>query len=96
VSLETFVPGQGNVPVQTVGPNEPLGWSWLFPPFRWHFTARTIEPCEIVSFSAASLREMADEDQQFGYALLRRVSQVMLGRLQATRLKLIEFYGVTE
>ena len=96
VSLETFVPGQGNVVVQTIGPNEPLGWSWLFPPFRWHFTARTIEPCEVVAFGASSLREKADENREFGYDLMRRVSRVMLERLQATRRKLLEFYGVTE
>ncbi|MBI3415812.1 MAG: cyclic nucleotide-binding domain-containing protein [Verrucomicrobia bacterium] len=96
VSLETFVPGKGVVAVQTIGSQEALGWSWLYPPYRWHFTARAIEPCELVAFGAASLRQKADENHDFGYDLMRRVSQVMLDRLQATRRKLIEFYGVLE
>ena len=96
VSLETFIPGKGLVTVQTLGPHEALGWSWLFPPYRWHFTARAIEPCEIVAFGAVSLRDKAEENHDFGYDLMRRVSQVMLERLQATRRKLVEFYGVID
>jgi CRP/FNR family transcriptional regulator, cyclic AMP receptor protein len=96
VSLETFVPGKGAVTVQTVGPNEGLGWSWLFPPYCWHFTARAQEPCEIVALGAANLREKIEENHDFGCDLMRRVSQVMLERLQATRRKLVEFYGVIE
>lgn len=96
VSLETFVPGKGAVTVQTLGGQEALGWSWLYPPYRWHFTARALEPSELIAFGSASLRQKAQENHDFGYDLMRRVSQVMLERLQATRRKLIEFYGGAE
>src|SRR5690348_8533125 len=39
VRLETYVPGDGIVPIQQLGPGDALGWSWLFPPFRWNFAA---------------------------------------------------------
>jgi CRP/FNR family transcriptional regulator, cyclic AMP receptor protein len=92
VALETFVPREGTTTIQTLEGGEALGWSWLFAPYRWKFTARALEPCELVAFCARSLREKAEENHDFGYELLTRVSRVMLQRLQATRRRLIEFY----
>jgi CRP/FNR family transcriptional regulator, cyclic AMP receptor protein len=34
VRLDAFVPGRGTVTVQTLTDGDPLGWSWLFPPYR--------------------------------------------------------------
>jgi CRP-like cAMP-binding protein len=96
VALETFVPGRGNITIQTLGPGDALGWSWLFPPYQWHFTGRTLEPSELVAFGAVGLRERAEENRDFGHELLTRVAGVLLQRLQATRRQLIEFYGVIE
>src|SRR5690348_10568813 len=48
VALETFVPGCGMVTIQTLQDGDALGWSWLFPPSRWHFTATTLAPTEVL------------------------------------------------
>ena len=37
VALDLTVPGRGQVVLQTLGPGDVLGWSWLVPPYRWHF-----------------------------------------------------------
>jgi CRP/FNR family transcriptional regulator, cyclic AMP receptor protein len=92
VSLETFVPGQGAVTIETLASGQALGWSWLFPPYRWHFSAHSIELTEAVAFSAHDLRSYAEKNHDFGYELTRRASQVILQRLQAARLNLVEFY----
>ena len=92
VALETFVPRSGSTTVQTIEAGGALGWSWLYPPFQWQFSARAVEPVEAVAFGAASLREKAEENRDFGYDLLRRVGRVMLDTLQGTRRKLVEFY----
>jgi len=92
VALETpFIPGKGVVTIQTLGAGEALGWSWLFPPFVWHFGARAIEPTDVVAFDAAVLRDKANEDHEFGYEFAMRVGGVMLQRLQATRLQLLDY-----
>ena len=96
VALETFVPGKGATTIQTIGAGEPLGWSWLFPPYEWHLTARAVEPVEVVAFGAVSLRESAEENHDFGYDLAMRVGRVMLARLQATRRRLVELYAPEE
>jgi len=92
VALETFVPRSGAVTVQTVEAGGALGWSWLYPPYQWRFSARAVEPVEAVVFCAADLREKAEENHEFGYELLTRIGRAMLDTLQGTRRKLVEFY----
>ena len=55
------------VPIQTIGPGEVLGWSWLFPPYYWHFDARAVEPTKAIFFYGTRLRERCDEDPTLGY-----------------------------
>jgi CRP-like cAMP-binding protein len=93
VVLETFVPGKGMVNTQTLSPGEALGWSWLYPPYRWHFTATAIEPVEVVALGARTLRARMDDNHDFGYDIAIRVGRVMLDRLQATRMRLLDLYG---
>ncbi len=93
VGLEMFVRGKGVITIETIGAGEALGWSWLFPPYRWHFSARSHAATEAVAFAARVLRQYAEANQSFGYELAMRVGQVMLQRLQATRAKLVNFYG---
>jgi len=97
VALETpYLPGEGVITVQTIGPNEPLGWSWFFPPYQWHFTARATEPTEAIGINAASLRRKARENPAFGYDLALRVGAVLLERLQKTRMRLLDVCEVIQ
>jgi CRP/FNR family cyclic AMP-dependent transcriptional regulator len=93
VMLETFVPGRGALTVETVDEGDVVGWSWLFPPYRWHFDARALDIVRAVAFDGACLRGKFDQDRALGYELLLRFSPVMLERLQATRMQLMDVYG---
>jgi CRP/FNR family transcriptional regulator, cyclic AMP receptor protein len=93
VALEVFVPGRGTLTVETIETGEVVGWSWLFPPYRWHFDGRAIGSVRAIAVDGACLRGKCDEDPALGYELMRRFSQVMLERLQATRLRLADVYG---
>ena len=93
VALETFMPGTGVITNQTIGTGEALGWSWLFPPYRWHFSARSIDETDVVAFDAQALREKTEENHDFGYDIAMRIAQIMLQRLQATRMQLLDFYA---
>jgi CRP/FNR family cyclic AMP-dependent transcriptional regulator len=94
VALNAIVPGRGEVTIQTLGEGEVLGWSWLFPPYRWHFGARALEVTRAIAFDGACLRMKAEIDHDLGYELLKRFSQTIIERLQATRLQLLDVYGV--
>ena len=70
------------------------GWSWLFAPYRWQFDVRALSSRPRPGrFDAACLRAKIDADHALGYELMRRFAAVMLERLQATRLRLIDVYG---
>jgi CRP-like cAMP-binding protein len=94
VALKAFVPGRGDVTIQTIEAGDALGWSWLFPPYRWHFGARTLELTRAIAFDGACLRMKAEADHDLGYELLKRFSRTIIERLQATRLQLLDVYGL--
>lgn len=85
VAVETRDPNGAVRQVQLLGPPEPLGWSWLFPPYYWHFDAVAVEPTEALFFYGTRLRAECQKDHDFGFELMRRVSEVLIRRLQATR-----------
>ena len=75
--------------VETIGAGDLLGWSWMFPPYVWHFTARAAEPTEAIFFYGTILREYCERDHSLGYELFKRITPVMLKRLQAARQKML-------
>lgn len=90
VAVEAHQPADGTALVQTIGPGDVLGWSWLFPPFAWHFRARALEPTNTIVINGAHLLVAAERNRDFGYELMKRVAQVVIRRLQATRKQLLD------
>jgi CRP/FNR family transcriptional regulator, cyclic AMP receptor protein len=89
VALESSTLGEV-VRIDEVGPGDLLGWSWIFPPYVWHFDARAIEPTTAIFLYGIILREYCEKDPALGYELFKRMSEVMMHRLQAARVKLSE------
>ncbi len=89
VSVELQTPGQGSICIQTLGAGEVVGWSWLFPPYEWRFDARAVKPTRVIHFYGIWLRELCEEDAEFGYALMTRTTRVVTSRLQAAREQLV-------
>jgi CRP-like cAMP-binding protein len=89
VVLEGQTSDGRQVVIDTVRPGEPLGWSWLFPPYLWHFTARATEQCSAICLSGMLLRQHRDDDPTLSHELFRRTSEVMARRLQRARRKLV-------
>ena len=98
IALEAHELSDGTVPVQELGAGDVLGWSWLFPPFVWHLRARALEPTRAVVLDGAHLLIAAERNRDFGYELMKRVAQVVIQRLQATRKQLLrqQFESVME
>jgi CRP/FNR family transcriptional regulator, cyclic AMP receptor protein len=89
VALEGKRDDGKTVVVDTVSAGEPLGWSWLFPPYLWSFDARAMEACTAICFSGMLLRQHRDDDLTFSHELHKRISEVMVRRLKAARTNLI-------
>jgi CRP-like cAMP-binding protein len=73
------------VTIGTIDPGGLLGWSWLFPPYYWVFDARAAAPVKAIFFYGTRLREQCEINHELGYELMKRVSSVVIERLQATR-----------
>jgi CRP/FNR family cyclic AMP-dependent transcriptional regulator len=89
VALESTA-GDAVVKIDEVGPGDLLGWSWIFSPYVWHFDARAIEPTTAIFLYGTILRQYCESDASLGYELFKRMSEVMMRRLQAARSKLGE------
>jgi CRP/FNR family cyclic AMP-dependent transcriptional regulator len=89
VALESST-GRELVRIDEIGAGDLLGWSWIFPPYVWHFDARAIEPVTAIFLYGTILREYCEKDPALGYELFKRMSEVMMRRLQAARVKLSE------
>lgn len=95
VALQIPVPaGEADYVVETLGPGEVVGFSWIFPPYRWSFDVVAVEPSRVIAFDGACLRGKCDDDQALGYRLMQRFARLLTYRLEATRLRLLDMYGV--
>jgi len=96
VYLDSEVPGHDDLVLETLRPPAVLGWSWLFPPYRWHFGAVAVETAHAVTFSGPLVRALCQRDPALGYELTTRFLQVMGERLQSARRRLEEHQRAAE
>jgi CRP/FNR family transcriptional regulator, cyclic AMP receptor protein len=92
VALEIDVPGRGAVQIQTVEAGEVLGWSWLYPPYRWQFDARAVEPVRAFALDGNCLRAKCEADHDLGYEVVKRLLYQVHVRLERTRMQLLDIY----
>ncbi|MBA3961593.1 MAG: cyclic nucleotide-binding domain-containing protein [Chthoniobacterales bacterium] len=78
------------VTIDTLSAGDPLGWSWIFEPYRWQYDARAKEPTVALFFDADVLRKHRGDDLMFGHELFKRMCEVMVRRLQSARGKLAD------
>jgi CRP-like cAMP-binding protein len=91
VALETALVGCDAIPIQTLGEGEVVGWSWLLPPYEWHYSARAVEPTQVIALDGVALRQRCEEDHDLGYEIMKRFALVIVQRLAATRARFLSF-----
>ena len=97
VALDMFVPHRGKVRFYTVEPWEIFGWSSVTPNVRQR-TAGAIAVVEgrVVQIDAQGIRQACDDDHDLGYQVMRRLANVVAGRLLVTRLQLLDMFSHPE
>ncbi|MBZ0297138.1 MAG: cyclic nucleotide-binding domain-containing protein [Anaerolineae bacterium] len=93
VAIEIYDHRRGAVRIQTLLEDDVLGWSWLFPPYKWHYDAHALTLVRMTAFDGKCLREKCEADHDLGYELMKRFAGILVDRLQATRLQVMNVYG---
>jgi CRP-like cAMP-binding protein len=93
VAIEVFAPGRGAAVLETLDAGAIVGWSWLFPPYRWAFDVRAVELTRAIAFDGACLRGKCERDPALGYDFMKRFARIMMQRFRTTRLQLLDVYG---
>ena len=96
VVVETHMPGKGSHIIQTVGPGEILGWSWLISPYRYRFDGRALKNTLAIAFDAQCLRKKCEADNHLGYEILKRLMTVVVKRLEASRIHSMDVFASSE
>ncbi len=94
IVLESRAGARGSVLIQQLGEGDVLGWSWLFPPFVWHFQAKAIESSKALVCDGGDLLVTCEENRELGYEVMKRIAQVLIRRLQASRKQLVQIQAI--
>lgn len=94
VVLDQYVPGKGDLQLETLTRGDVLGLSWLFPGTRWALDARAAEPSELLSLDAACVKAAMAADAALGLALATYVIRQLYQRLERVRLQRLDVYRV--
>ena len=93
VALEIGAPGRKPMTFQTLGEGEIVGVSWLIPPYCWTYDAKALELVRAIAVDASCLRQKSEADHDFGYEMMKRFVPVLVERLHATQLQILDVYG---
>lgn len=93
VALEVAEPQCKPIIFLTVGEGEIVGVSWLIPPYRWSYEAKALEFTRAISMDAACLRGKCEADHDLGYEMMKRFVPILVQRLDAARLQILDVYG---
>ncbi len=88
ISLHTGPPAL----IETLGSGDMLGLSWLFPPHRWSWRARSLTHTTLLAFDAESLRNRCASDADLALHMYQAVAAEAVRRLHATRMRLLDIY----
>jgi CRP/FNR family cyclic AMP-dependent transcriptional regulator len=93
VTLQMMTPNKGPIIIETLHEGDILGWSWLVPPYTWHFDAKALDLTRMIALDGKCLRTKCENDHNLGYELLKRFADIMVKQLESTRLQLLDIYG---
>ncbi|MEO7931591.1 MAG: Crp/Fnr family transcriptional regulator [Chthoniobacterales bacterium] len=81
IDLGYFGPGEDQL-IETLGPGEVLGYSWMFEPYRWQSDAKAASDVEAIFCYATPLRALCENDPQMGWELTTWCAAILQKRLR--------------
>ena len=84
---------QGAIPIETVGAPETLGWSWLVPPYKWHYDAVALEKTSTIMVHTPRILGKIAQDKVFGCDIYQRFIEVVVDRLHGAQMQMMDIYA---
>ncbi len=96
VAIELAIPGRGMVTLQTYDAGDVVGWAWLLPPYRWHFSGRAMELTRVIALDGVCVRRKCEQDAELGYEFLMRFSAKTARTLDLLYIQALDLYAAPE
>jgi CRP/FNR family transcriptional regulator, cyclic AMP receptor protein len=97
IALDIFIPHRGKIRIYTAEPLDVFGWSSVTPTIHQRTaSAVCVLDSKVIGINAEKLRKACDEDHDLGYAVMRRLANIVASRLLVTRLQLLDMFAQPE
>ena len=91
IALEILAPGREPIVFETLQDGDIVGASWLVP--NGENAAGGFGLTRAIGMDAACLRGKCEADHHLGYEMMKRFLPILVGRLHATRLQILDVYA---
>jgi len=95
VAVEMHVPSKGRRTILSASPGDVFGWSALVEPRIETASARAVEDTTVFTMKGGELMDLCREDPLLGFELYRALAEIIMARLIASRLQLLDVFAVT-
>lgn len=73
----------------SLGKNEIVGWSSIVPPHQYKIGARAVKESRLLEIDAVPLRQLLDDNPEYGYHFLRQIAEVVSERFMLVNIQLM-------
>ena len=84
---------QAAVPIETVAAPGVLGWSWLVPPYKWHYDAVAVEETQTITVHTPCILGKIAQDKALGCDIYARFMEVLVDRLHGAHMQVMDIYA---
>ena len=80
----------------SLGKNEIVGWSSIVPPHQYKIGARAVKEAHLLEIDAVPLRQLLDDNPEFGYHFLRQIAEVVSERFMLVNIQIMSLMADKE
>jgi len=80
----------------SLGKNEIVGWSSIVTPHQYKLGARAVKGSRLLEIDALPLRQLLDDNPEYGYHFLRQIAEVVSERFMLVNIQILSLMADKE
>jgi CRP-like cAMP-binding protein len=80
----------------SLGKNEIVGWSSIVTPHQYKLGAKTVKESSLLEIDALPLRQLLDDNPEYGYHFLRQIAEVVSERFMQVNIQILSLMADKE